>query len=483
MKRTLPPKLAKHDLNESAIEFYLALRSNYHQLDEVETYWDLYSSLYPGMDEEDFWNDLEALTKSLPSDIQEKNGELKVRSWEKGFCEIDTYAFNQLSTRAKIVYFYVFDLLSYNYVISFDLKAMVKTLGFYDLMDLINEVNSKMKRVVVIDPDQQVIATSIPIMGKLKSGEELDAFRETVKDVPSWRAFSLWRSLARDNSYKFFLTSRIKSLNSRAKQLGNNKDAKMIEQYLKRLIDNQRPTKSGRNANETATKFFNPLKISTLTDTIYKDKDKNKSSIETDDFSSGKKVGSDVTIPPKKNLDTSGQPAAEIESFFKYLDKQEIKDTLKHKNRSESYEDILEMVSEIWGKRPPFALRAEPSSEDVWIRHKEEKEFTKFKYRVVNYIYAIVRNLEDLPDTEVVGNDVDKFIQRLEEGWISLDGKRYKDEPDAARKFDAKQVKNMVMEKKIGDLGALADKIITFGKQKKSIDGVLCVTDILKTLT
>jgi len=470
MNRIIPPML--HDLPETAAEFYLALRSNPHV--EVENYFDLYSQLYQGMDEDKFWSDLDLVVQT--PDIDEKNGVISVRSWESGFCEIDTYNFNRLSTRAKCVYFYACDKLTYNYFVQFDLKAMVKTLAYADLLDLINEVNEVMKRVIVIDTDQQIIASSVPLLAKFRSGDGLDAFRETVQDVTSWKAFSLWRSLARDNQWKFFLTSRIKSLNARAKKVGNNKDMKMIEAYLNKLIGYEKGTKVKRNSNESSTKFFNSLKINTLTDTKYKDKNKEKKTSRGELFSTSEEK--QISPLEAEKIVASGVPAAagQIEDFVSHLDRDEIKDILDYNNRTESVDEAIEYVIAAWNRKPVFRLLPKPSSEKVWERHTEEKNYQRFIYRVTAWMMAVIRNMEKMPSQD----DIDKFMDRIEKGWVSKDGKVYGDESDAARKYDRKLVEKLISENSYVDLCDLAEKVISFGKTKKSSEGVLSLSDILK---
>ena len=459
MKRVLAPKL--HTLPDSAIEFYLALRS--HIPDDVENYWDLYSSLYPGFSEDDFWRDLEIVTQT--EDIKENKGVISVRPWGSGFCEIDTYAFNQLSTKAKCVYFWAFDKLGFNYCTSFDVRNMVKTFGYYNIMELVEEVNQKMKRVLVIDPDNEVIASSIPVMTKLRSGEGLDEFKEVTQDLVSWKAFSLWRSLARDRAWILYLNGKIQGLNARAKRLGNKVIVKKIQEYINLLIGHEIGTKPKRNIDQSRTKFFNSLEINVLTDTKIKEKKRNQ-----------KKEIEEIVFPVKceEKNSTSGVPPA-VEHFTEGLNREEIKGILEYNNRPESVDEAIEKACAIWRKRPPFKLPIIPSSDNVWEKHREEKEYQSKSYRVQNWLMAVIRNFDPLPGQQ----DLDAFMKRIEDGWVSKDGKRYRDESDAARKSDRKVMEKLMLEKNIFDLSELAEKIITFGKSFHSVEGCLVLSDIL----
>lgn len=463
----LPPSKL-HELPETAAEFYLALRTN-HDI-EVDNYWDLYSQLYPGLEEDSFWTDLELVTNT--PEIQESKGVISVRPWTGGFCEINTYNFNRLSTRAKCVYFYACEQLGYNYVTDFNLKIMVKTLGYPDLLDLIKEVNEVMKRVIVIDTNTQIFASSIPLMAKFRTGEGLDAFAETVENVLSWRAFSLWRSLARDNRWKFFLTSKINSINARNKKIGNTREIQLIKAYLDKLIGYEKGAKVKQNPSESSTKFFNPLKISTLTghkDKVKENKEK-PSKKEGDLFQE-----SEQKIIPVEAKELTLGVAPAIEDFTDLLDREDIQKTLQEKNRTETVDEAIAYACAAWKKKPVFALRPKPSSDDVWERHREEKEYRRHQFRVVGWLNAVINNMDDKPGQ----GSIDLFMQRVEEGWVSRDGKKYKDEPDAARKYDRKVIEKLISENNYIDLDDLAEKIIKFGSQKKSVEGVLSLTDII----
>ena len=123
-----------------------------------------------------------------------------------------------------------------------------------------------------------------------------------------------------------------------------------------------------------------------------------------------------------------------------------------------------------------FRLLPKPSSEKVWERHTEEKNYKRFIYRVTAWMMAVIRNL----DEQASQDDIDKFMDRIEKGWVSKDGKVYGDESDAARKYDRKLVEKLISENSYVDLCDLAEKVISFGKTKKSSEGVLSLSDILK---